>query len=178
MPYRMSGETLMVGSIGSTSPQLSQYILDSSEILEDVLLRLQGKVKLMQEDGSYKVVDVAECQYNPRCFAWTKGKLQEVLNKNMYLSQLDEIEMYKEARCISMGFITELYYNSKSFEIGVEQFTELVQLHRNFLSQAIRRPLGESDKRFLKETTSESTQRVQQSLTEQREKKGLFGLFK
>lgn len=169
-------DTVLTGSIGSTSPELSRYILDSDEILEDAMRHLEGFARQTNNDGSPAgYVRMSDRAYNKRCLTWMRSKLQQILNKNMYLSSLNSDEMYSEARFMICGFLNELYFNSKEFDLTVERYEELRHLYSNYLHQAIRRPLNESDKRFLKETTTESTQRLQQTISEQQVKKGIVG---
>lgn len=169
-------ETIVTGSIGSSSPELSRFILDSDDVLESTMRRLQGFARETQPDGTWKYGFVSKNRYNKACLSWMRGKLEEIMDKNMYLSNITTEEMmYREARFIVVGFLDELYYNAKDFDLTIEKFEELRHLYSNRLHQVIRRPLNEGDKRFLKETTQESTQRLQQTISEQQVKKGIMG---
>lgn len=179
-------EALYIGGIGATNTELSRYMLSSDEILEDAIDRLLGRYKVHYQDGTTEYKSYIDKRadshitgrvYNNYCLGWYRGKLQEILNKNLFLSNFNRVEMYREARCMIQNFLTELFYNSMTFELDIEKYEELKNMYSNYLSQAIRHPLNEGDKKFLKETTSESTQKLQQTSTEQQKKEGgFFGL--
>jgi len=165
-----------IGGIGSTQPEFSKEILDSSRILDDVMLRLQGLVRVTDKTGEDRLIQIGDRKYDDRVIIWVRGKLLEVLNKNMYLSNLSAQDMYREAHAMAMGFWDETWINwGEQHQLTPGEMTELLHLYTNFLSQATRHPLGEGIRRFLKDTTQETTSRVQQTLTESSDKKGLIG---
>lgn len=175
--YRVMPEYVHFGSIGSSNSELSQFILRGDDLINEIIQSLSGHINITEADGTEKLVKVRD-GYSDQVLLWMRKKMFEVLNKNMYLSQLSVADMYSEARYFSQNFATELFFYAKEFDLKTEQFEELKNVYYNFLSVAIRRALFESDKKFLGETHSESTQNVRQHVTETSDKKGLWGLFK
>ena len=175
----MSGNvTVNPGAIGSSSEGLAREILDNSKILENARMRLQGWAKIRNEKGEEVMVQLEDRGYSKECVAWMMGKLEEIMNKNMYLSDLDNEEaMLLEARSIAMGFNEELWLHWKKFSLSVEQYKELCEMHRNYLSQTIRHPLKRGIRDLLTKTTNEQTMRSDQTVRESTEKRGgFFGL--
>ena len=169
-------EFVPMGSIGASNTELSHYTLNSEELIEMVMRRLRGEYKFRLADGTEVIKKIeGATPYNERSLAWMQGKLEEILNKNMALSDLTVDEMYAEARYMSIAFCDELFYHAKDFELTVTKMERLRHTYSNLLSQIIRHALGSGIRRFLKETTQETTQRVNQTVTESQEKKGLFG---
>lgn len=170
-------EAVFVGSIGSTSPELSRFMLDSQEILEEYMLLLEGKVKLSDADGGFSVKSVGKPFASEVC-GWMREKLLQVLNKHVYLSNLNQGEMYREGRIMSMMFWDELWCRSCEFNLSPSDMRQLLTMYTNSVSAAIRAPLDQGMRKTIRDTTSETTQRVEQRMTESTEKKGgLFGLF-
>lgn len=168
---------VFVGNMGSAQPALSQFMLNSDEILEEHMLRLQGKVRVTNPDGTIGTRKVGK-EYSEQTIAWMRGKLLEILNKHMFLSNLKREEMLKEARIMMLIFWDELWFRSCEFELELNDRRELLTLYSNTIAYAVRAPLDEGIRKTLTSTSSESTQRVQQTLTESSEKKGgLFNLF-
>jgi len=170
-------DQIQFGSIGASNAELSRYILDGEDLVNELIQALAGYAVVKNEEGEEKLVKVRD-GYRDNVLLWMRKKMREVLNKNMYLSQLSVSDMYREARYFAINFVTELFYYAKDFDINSEQFEELKNSYYNFLSVSIRRALFESDKKFLGMTTSETTQNVHQNISEQSEKRGLLGLFK
>lgn len=169
-----AGEQIITGPIGATQPELSRYILDNEELIEEAILNLQGYVKITNDKGEEVIKKIKDREYNYECISWMKAKLRAVLNKNTFLSQLDERDMYRVAGFMSKGFRIELFMNAKDFALPPNKAIELHNMYNDFLDLAIRRALNESDKRFFKETHSETTQRLDQRVTESQEKKGFM----
>lgn len=171
-------------SIGAGSSELSRFILNSDDLINDIILYMQGFALIAADNGEL-VLQKLQAQdnfiiYKPMAVTWMRKKLQEVLNKNFYLSQLTEIEMYKEAGIISENFKEEAFINMDDLfteKVETKQYNGLCNTFDNFLSQSIRRALNESDKTFLGKTTSESTQKLQQ-FNSSDQNKGLFGFLK
>lgn len=169
-------EAVFVGAPASTQPGLTQYLLNSDEILEEHMLRLQGKVKVTQPDGTTLTKKVGK-EYSEQVQNWMRGKLLEVLNKHMYLSNLDKKEMLKEARIMMLIFWKELWFRSCEFDLELNDLRELLTLYCNTVMPAVHAPLDAGMRKAMTETHSETTSRVMSEMKESSEKKGLFNLF-
>jgi len=169
------GVTINPGSIGSSNPELSRYILDCQELMDSIMFRLQGNVLLKNPDGSSRIVHLQDRQYSNEAVAWMRGKMEENLNKVVFLSTYQTpAEMLKEGSFIRRGFRKELWFFWKDFKLSNEQYKELNELHRNFVCAAIRIPLHGGHKKFLMETTNQSTSIVTQNLNDN-QNRGLLG---
>lgn len=172
--------TLVSPSIGASNSELSRYILDNEEIIDEIMERLQGIVAVRDADGTRRVIKIKDRAYSDKCLAWFKGKMREILNKNMALSFLDEPSMYREAQYIIVSFHEELWlswrtYLSENESIAVDQYKELTSMYCNYLSESIRHPLQKGIRDLISHTTTESRQNIVQTVSEQQERKGFLG---
>lgn len=171
----MGNEFIPTGSIGANAPELSRYILDNDEIINEAVKSLQGYVKLIDKSGEEYLKYVEGRAYNDQCVAWMRNKLRTVLNKNTFLSQLDVNDMYRVASFMAAGFRKEIFLSAKEFGVDSSKMVELHNMYNDYLDLAIRRALNESDKRFFQNTHSEAVQKVHQTIDEREEKKGWTG---
>lgn len=174
--------TVMPGSMGSSSPELSRYILDNEEIIDEIMERLMGRVSIKLPDGSKLELRDRDAKrdYKDATFVWIKGKMREVLNKNMSLSKLNAEQSYEMAKWMAVNFCEELWlgwgqYLSDDQTLAVSQYKELTSLYANFLDEIIRHPLEGGIRAMLTTTTAETSANVRQVTTETSEKKGLLG---
>lgn len=172
-----------LGGIGSQSPELSRYILDPEDLINEILFNLQGYLRVYSSNGKdftiLKPDDSGARVYNTQVIAWVRLKLKVILNKNLYLSRYNtEEDMIDEARSMYIAYAGELFERSGVFELDPEDIENLCQLYLNLLIPAIRRALYQSDKDFLTKTTSETTQRIQQDIEQSRKDNGFLGIFK
>lgn len=168
------------GNVGANA-ELSRFVLDSSDIIDEEIKRMQGFVTIFEEDKDGNIIEktirVEISQYNAQCVSWFRGKLREILNKNMYLSNLDADDFRQVATEVGLNFTEELWLNWKNFELNDAKYSGLCKKYINYLQQVIRHPLDKGIRAFLTSTTQETTSRVDQRLTESQEKKGIFGLL-
>ena len=167
-------------SIGAGSPELSQYMLSSEEIIIEITRELEGWVKETSPDGNihYKKLTTPEITYSPECISWVQSKIRQYLNKNTYLARINsEEEMLDLQWSIQKAYLKELLCRWRDFELNEKKFLQLSSLHMNFVDFSLRRALYGGTGDLLSKTTSETTQRLDQKVTETNEKKGLFGLF-
>ncbi len=170
------GVSINPGSIGASNPELSRYILDCQELMDSIMFRLQGNVLLKNPDGSSRIVHLEDRKYSNEAIAWMRGKIEENLNKVVFLSTYQTTgEMLREGYFIRQGFRTELWYFWKEFKLSNEQYKELNELHRNFVCVAIRIPLFSGHKNFLRDTTNQSTSIVTQNLNDNQNRGGFLG---
>lgn len=169
-------EAMFVGSIGSSQAELSKYILDDSDILLLVKKTMEGYIVTIDDEGriAFEKGDANIRVYNKGCIAFVIQSLSQALNKNLKLSSYDKTENKPTAQAMCDDFVLNLYVNMKSYGIFGEDITLLTTMYRNYVDQAMRRPLNESDKRFLSTTTQEQTVRQQQDIN-QSSNRGLFG---
>ena len=170
-------------SIGSANTVLSQYILDSGLLVEDIILRMQGKMKVVYSDGTTELKVIKDAiVYDDIAVLFMQGKLIEILNKNTSLSSYTLQEINNEAREMYFSFCRQIYINKKKFNLTDEMLVDLSSTYLNLIIPMLRHPLGGRISRMLQETTSESTQNVRSQVSEMQEKtnKGGFlgGLFK
>jgi len=170
-------EQVLSGSIGAMNSELSRFVLDDSDMLFHIKKTLQGEELVLGEEGEMKYTKGAGKAYPPKCVHFVVDAVAQALNKNMKLSNYKEKEIQRTAWLMCDDFVINLWLNMKELGVDALDIPILASMHRNYVDQAIRRPLNESDKRFLKETTSETTQRVQQDITEQQNKGGFLGIF-
>jgi len=172
-------EPQYIGSIGSTNTDLSKFMLDSSDVIEEMCLRLQGYELTPSPKGDKLIATQITFErgkvYPRQAVSWMRTELRRIMNKNTFLSNIsEEDEMYREANSFSTNFKETLWVKWKDLDITVEQFVELCHIYDDFLSMAIRRPLRAGDKGFLKETTSETTSKIQE-MTQTKKDGGLLG---
>jgi hypothetical protein len=141
---------------------------------------LQGSTKILNTKGTFEWKFVErDHQYSDAVVLWMQTKLRSVVNKNTYLSRIDKpAEMYAILWSIQKSFLIELATRFKEFGLTPPQIIELSEIHLNAVEFAIRRAVYADDKAFLTSTTQETTQKVQQNITQESEKKGLFGFFR
>lgn len=175
--------TISPSSIGASNAEGMRYILDSSEQLQEAYYRMHGYMKALEKAPNGSVVVVWKpdktISYNPACCNWMDAKLSQILNKNQFLSRYNTAEeMNKEGFVMVLAFQKELFFKLKQFEISkVDDYIFLKNFYSDFVSQAIRHALYQSDKDFLGKTTSETTMRSQQDIREQTAKGGITGIL-
>ena len=169
--------TMQSPSIGAGNTELSRRILESDDILQNLLMRLQGKYIVINDKGQpeYKVLE--ERKFKGQCQAWVIGKVEEIFNKNVALANYSEKEMESEAKAMCDDFVIGAWLYWRKFfdkEIGVEQYYEICAMYRNFVVPGLRMPLNQGIRKLLSETSSEARQSITQSITEEQTKKGKF----
>lgn len=168
----------IMGSIGSTQPELSRYILDDTDILFHIKKTLQGHEMTIGEDGKITYKEGNGKVYSDKCIHFVLDATFQALNKNMKLSNYKDKEIQRTAWLMCDDFVCNLWMQMKELDINELDIPVLGSMYRNLVDQAIRRPLDESDKRFLKDTFQETSQRIHQDISENQNKGGLFGIFK
>lgn len=169
-------------TIGASNTELSQYILNAEEVIIEITRELEGYKKITKANGALSYEQIPEAKrgaiYPEHCILWVQSKLRQILNKNTYLSNITkEDDLFATQWAIQKMFITELLTHWYDFELDEKKFLYLAELYMNFLDFATRRPFGAGDRGFLSRTTTEVTQRSHQTIAEESEKKGLFGIF-
>lgn len=180
----MTGESVTIASpsIGAQNTDLSKFILNSDDTLQENYYRLHGYYKAIVDQGDGKSVIIWKQNksqaFNSQCISFIDAKLSQLINKDQKLTNyLTSAEMNKEAFTMVLSFIDELYLQSRDFECNTpEKFKVLVSLYSNFVSQILRQALYDGHRQFLSKTTNETTQKIQQSITEQTQKNNGFKL--
>jgi hypothetical protein len=170
-------EAVFVGSIGSTSPEFATFILECEKEIIKTTAEMQGWVLLIDEDTGKAVTrrldEDDRLGFSLKCISWHQSKLRGILNKNTILSTI-----MTEQRCDELIFSVcklysmELLEKWKEFEIDETKFSFLNESHYKFCHFAFYRAFNKGDREFLSKTTSETTSRVDQRISEQQEKKG------
>lgn len=179
----MAEPTAAPAAMGSTQPELSRYLLDSSDIEQEIILHLFRVIKTYDsKTGKLVLKPISESSdaYDTETVSWFMGKLRPVMGKNLYLSFFnDEVSMNKTALVMAKNFSDELLMVSIDKGINAKKYTELKNIYFDNLDHSIRRPLHGGDRNVLTSTSSETVHRVQQAITQTEEKKGggLMGLL-
>ena len=183
----MSGEGSVVyqpGSIGASQAEIAKILINGDEIINELILRLQGVMILYDEKGNpyEKRIEIPqEQQYKEQTLLWFKTQMQTVVSKSMTLSNLRTEEMYLMGETMALNFDKELWqswrmYLSDDFEIAINQYAELCGLHSNFLDSMLRHPLDTGIRDLLGNIHTEQTQNLRSEVRELTEKKGgIFG---
>ena len=181
MANEMNNVTIQASSIGAGQADLSKYILNSDEVLQENYYRLHGYIKTIKPGSDGKATIIWEKKedmaYSDECISFMDSKLAQILSKDQKLSNYNtELEMNKEGWVMVESFIWELALQLKEFDITQpEKFKVLVKIYSNILSQAIRHPLYQGDKDFLSKTTSETTTKIQQDQSIREQRGGIMG---
>lgn len=156
------------GSIAG-SPELSRFVLESEYLLDDLVKAMSGEIRQVDADGNIVISYDSKKAFNQECIAWMRSKVQEVLNKNMSLSNYETpAEMYREALSMSVSFKIECWLFTEKFKLKPETYYALCDKYDNYLSPAIRAPLRGGIRNLLTSTHSESTQTIRSSNVEER----------
>lgn len=163
-------------SIGASSSESLKHILSGEDIVSLITLEMEGYVPVYNDQGKLthytKKLD-PKLIFKDVAINWMRGKLAGVLNRNTFLSQIQTPEEMRHIQLqMALSFTDELFFNMDVLgldinENGAEKFDILCNKYIDVLDFAIRRPLFESDKNLIAKTTSESMQRIQQTVQEQ-----------
>jgi hypothetical protein len=164
-----AGETI------AGNPGLAHWILDCEVELQAITRSMKGW-GLIPDDNTGelvpKQVNDDKSEYSDQCILWFQSCLRKVLNKNTYLSRINKEEhMDYIAYSITENFLFEVLARVEEYELTEKKILWLGFTFQDFTDFATRRPLYQGERDMLTKSTSESTQRVQQDITQSNQKK-------
>lgn len=165
-------EAVYVGGIGSSNTELSRFILDDTDSLILIKKLMEGCELIIDDEGRRSFVKGKGKEYKPIFVNFVTFSLTQVMSKNMKLSNFKDQEVNEVAWSMADGFVKTMWMNMKEYEINANDIDIFGEMYRNIVHPSLRRPVNESDKRFLKETTSEQTVKQQQDITSKESKGG------
>ena len=163
------------GSIGAQAPGLAQMILQSDVEIAKIGIMLQGYRPVFDKDRTITFEQTQNASIHTlECIGWFQGKISIPLSKNTSLSNIKtESDMHAITWSMQEMFIKELLAHWNQFHLDDKKYLQLASMHLDLVDFANRHPLGAGIRGFIGNATNETFQRVEQRLTEEKEKTGV-----
>lgn len=154
------------------SADFNKWAEDSSPELADIEHDLRGDATVV-EDNKLIWKKVGEPLLNEAGIRYVMSEFKAFANKNTFLSNISEEDVFRICKFTSFAFINALFYNYKKFALRPEHYEALVEKFNNFIEFAARRPVDEGERKAVTQTVNET--RV---VTDVQPSQGIGGIFK